>query len=169
METSSYGHLGLEKVFKIAHEKRILVVTLGNELRGDDSLGVKLAEALCKQGLGDKLLNAGIMLENLISVIIRRRPEVVIFVDAIDANLNPGEIVVYDFDEDFKEITPLTTHKLPLKVIAKFIRKELSDVKIFLIGVQVKSYEFGDEMSEEVKSALNKLKVFFRKLLTSTP
>ena len=169
MEASNFDNLKLEEVFKIARGKRVLVVTLGNELRGDDSLGVKLAEALCKQGLGDKLLNAGIMLENLISVIIRKRPEVVIFVDAIDANLNPGEIVIYDFDEGFKEVTPLSTHKLPLKVIAKFIREELSNVKILLIGVQVKSYEFGDEMSDEVKGALNKLEVFFKGLLTSTP
>jgi len=162
----NYKGMRLSELENLVRGRRTLVVTLGNEFRGDDAVGVMLAEYLVEAGYQDVVLNAGIMLENLIALIIRRNPDVIIFVDAIDAKLKPGDIYICRLDETIDEITPLTTHKLPLRFIAKFIKSELPNSELILIGVQAKNYTFGSIMSNEVKNSLEALKQLIRKLLT---
>ena len=59
-------------------------------------------------------------------------------------------------DDGFEDYNVLSTHKIPLKVLAKMFRKEL-DSEIVVIGIQPKNIGFEEKLSEEVEKIKNSL------------
>jgi len=69
---------------------RLTVLGLGNELMGDDGIGVYVVRALGEQALPDdvELIDAGAGGLNLLNVI--ERAEAILAIDAADMNMLPG-------------------------------------------------------------------------------
>ncbi len=132
--------------------KRVVFILVGNELRGDDGLGPLIYRIL---NLKDEtVINAGMAPENFIHRICDMSPQVVVFVDSIDAGLEPGSIIIGDLLELEKKLSILTTHSLPLSLIANFIESFVQKkVEFVLIGVQARTLDIGAEMSLEVVDA----------------
>jgi hydrogenase 3 maturation protease len=145
---------------------RTVVVGVGNEMKGDDGIGIRIAKQLQSDGLQGKdiLIIPAEVPENYIQPIINHRPELLILVDASDFRGKPGEIRSIKDDEISKIFT--NTHSIPLVLFLEAIKKQSPKVKTIFIGIQPKSNAFGKPLSQEVRDAGRKAGEAIRKIVT---
>ena len=142
---------------------RVVVVGVGNDMRGDDGIGVFLAREL-KRETGD---NRGIMIietqvpENFIMPILDFRPDRIIILDSADFKEKPGSFRMIKKDEILQFL--ISTHNMPLTIFLKALEK-LNAEKI-LIGIQPKNLDFGEDLSMEVKKRAGDILEFVRTLI----
>nr|WP_148233439.1 hydrogenase maturation peptidase HycI [Pyrococcus sp. NA2] len=143
---------------------RIVICCIGNELQGDDAFGIlvyrKLKDVVKEEAV---ILNCGTVPENYLGKIVDLKPDLVIFVDAVDFGGKPGEIIMADPEETMGEA--MSTHNLPLKVLTNFIKKN-TNAKVILIGCQPKDIGLFMEVSKEVREAVDKAFNYIIKLLS---
>lgn len=145
---------------------RAVFVFVGNELRGDDGFGPLVYELI---GLKlPILINAGATPEYYTSTIARLNPDALVFVDAIDAGLEPGSIVYGRLEDLEREVVVISTHRMPLSLIAKVIEVSMSRSLVkLLIGVQVGRLGLGEKMSDAVRDAARVVAEAIRGFLAS--
>ncbi|MDD5687755.1 MAG: hydrogenase maturation peptidase HycI [Elusimicrobia bacterium] len=131
----------------------VLIVGIGNSLKGDDGAGCEVIKQL-EGKTNYKLLDVGSAPENYTKKIKEFCPDTIIFIDAVEMKEKPGTIKIIDE----KEISSgfFTTHNMPLNLFLDYI-KEQTKAKIIFIGIQPKSMKFGDKISPPVKKAIEKL------------
>ncbi len=151
--------LNLEK------NKRVVIIGIGSELRGDDSAGLKLINELRGVGLDSEnllLIQAGNMPEKFTSKIKEFDPDNIILIDSVEAGMDPGSVSVVDPSDIVTD--SVSTHKLPLSQLMDYLEKE-TGARVDLVGIQAKDLEVGSELSEEVKDSLKNLaKVLVKEL-----
>ncbi|RLF77350.1 hydrogenase 3 maturation endopeptidase HyCI [Thermococci archaeon] len=154
----------LEKFLKGA--KKVIVCGIGNDTRGDDALGVLIAENLKKKVRNPKvtILNCGEMPESYAGRIIREMPSHVMFIDAVHFNGKPGDLIFADPEGTLGET--YSTHKLPLKLLVGYLKQNLR-AKFILIGIQPKQIGLFQEMSPEVRKSMEALEEALSLLLSS--
>ena len=132
--------------------KKVLICGIGNDMRGDDALGVYIAEGLKKRIKTPNVivLNCGEMPESYTGRIIKEKPTHVIFIDAVHFEGKPGEIIMADPEGTLGEA--YSTHRMPLKLLVGYLKQSL-DAKFTLIGCQPKQAGLFVEMSEEIKKS----------------
>lgn len=138
----------------------VVVVGVGSLLRGDDAAGVLVARAISKRkssGGEARLIavDGGTAPENITSVIIRAHPSHVVFIDAADMGLDPGEAKIIAKIIGRSEIGGMSfsTHSLPLTVIANYLEKSIN-CEVSVIGIQPESTAFGARVSPAVRRAV---------------
>ena len=131
--------------------KRVLIVGVGNRLRGDDALGCILIERLSGKTHAT-LVDADDVPENYLGVIRQAQPELIVFVDAADIGGQPGDIALIGREE----ILPANgwTHNAGLDLTFAYLRSELETTDVLLLAVQPCTNAFGGEISAPVRSAL---------------
>jgi hydrogenase 3 maturation protease len=147
----------------------VLVLGIGNRMRGDDAVGSVVAERLVKEGRVPAL-DCGEMPDNYVGKVWELGPEELIFVDASNFGGAPGEIRVFEEADLMKlECAPLSTHQVPLPMLVGLIRmKEGVARKVRLVGIQPARIEyFQERMSPEVQQAVPKLVALLEKLAGS--
>ena len=141
----------------ITGAKRIAILGVGSELRADDEAGILAAQEL---DISSKEINKTMDFrvffgytapENLSGEIKKYEPTHVLIIDAADMGKKPGETAVFT-PEDSGGIS-FSTHKLPIKVLADYLMQSIN-CKIVVIGIQPKTLEFGEAVSEEVKATV---------------
>ncbi|OYT59451.1 hydrogenase maturation peptidase HycI [Euryarchaeota archaeon ex4484_178] len=128
-----------------------VLMGIGNELRGDDAIGIYVARNFRK--VGWKVIVAGQVPEDFTSEIKNLKPDILIMVDAALMNLPPGEIRIVPAEKIPK--VAFSTHGMPLSFFMEYIEEYVK--RCLLIGIQPKSMEFGVGLSEEVKAAGDEL------------
>ena len=131
--------------------KKTVICGVGNEMRGDDAVGIRAAEFLASSELrgGVSVLICGELPENYLQEIVGFDPECVVMLDAANVGLPPGSIVMIENDEISAQA--LSTHRLPLSFLSKVIASRLDHgFDIFVLGIQIGSYGFGEEMTPDV-------------------
>ncbi|MHC4647512.1 MAG: hydrogenase maturation protease, partial [Planctomycetota bacterium] len=71
---------------------RTVIVGIGNTLKGDDGAGPLICEHLSAAGVSAELIDAGTVPENYIQPIIRKAPENLVIVDAMEFGASPGTV-----------------------------------------------------------------------------
>ncbi len=136
----------------------ILVLGVGNSMKGDDGVGPYVARILmtgdlCHDRSGRRsslhAIDCGTTPENHTSVIRRMRPSRLIIVDAAEMGLAVGACRVIPVER--AGALGLSTHSMPLSLFAAYVGELVPD--ILLIGVQPRSMAFGAAMSEDVRKA----------------
>jgi len=146
--------------------ENFIVVGIGNPLKGDDIVGTLVAEKLIEKSFKDKVINAEAVPENFIDEMISKNPDVIIFVDAIDAGLKPGSILVEELEKAKERNYIFTSHNIPLTLLLNYVKKRLSkNVKAYLVGIQVYETGLGSTPHPKVLEAVKKLVDFFSSLL----
>ena len=135
-----------------ADAKKIVVAGIGNPIRSDDYVGLKIVENL--RGKVPEtvcLLECETVPENYLLEIEKFKPTHVLLVDAAFLELKPGEASLVDA-ERMMDYSAISTHALPLKIFCEHLKKA-TDAKIGLLLIEPKNMEFGEGLSVEVEAA----------------
>ena len=144
----------LEKWF--AGADRVVVAGIGNSIRRDDFLGVKIVQDM--QGKVPKnvcLIECETVPETFMPEIIDFKPSHVLLVDAALLGLKPGEIRLV-FPEQVEAFPAVTTHFLPLRIFCEYITK-MTGAKIAFLLVEPENTEFGEGLTPKVQAVADKL------------
>ncbi|MEM1510289.1 MAG: hydrogenase maturation protease [Desulfurococcaceae archaeon] len=120
----------------------ILVMCLGNPLRGDDIFGLLVFRLLRK--LRVPALYAGATPENVVQLLRKVRPKLIIVVDAL-LGVDEGLFIVRLSDE--QSLLP-SSHSLPLKLLIQ--SSELDPERIIVIGAGAKEISIGSRPNEKI-------------------
>ncbi|MCW3996580.1 MAG: hydrogenase 3 maturation endopeptidase HyCI [Candidatus Bathyarchaeota archaeon] len=157
----------LEKSLKnwfIGAEK-VVVAGIGNPVREDDYVGLKIVEQLQGKLPEDKvlLIEAETVPESYLLDIEEFKPTHVLLIDAAMLGLKPGEARLYDA-EAITNYPAVTTHIFPLRIFCEYI-KRATGAKIALLLVEPRAMEFGEGLSMEAQEAAEKIEKILIKLL----
>ncbi len=134
---------------------RNLVLTVGNEMMGDDAAGPLLARRLRLAPVGDwDVLDAGNTPENCIFKVRELAPERVLIVDAAEMDLPVGATRLIDKAE-IGSLFLLTTHSLPLNYLMESLGEFVPRVE--MIGIQPEIVAFGWPVSTAVMEAVDRI------------
>lgn len=152
-----------ENLAELLKGKKVIIVGVGNRMRGDDGVGSVVAEQL--QALASPnaiVIDAETVPENYLWVLLDAKPDIVLFIDAVDFGGEVGEWI----------LTPLSvlgnkapsTHTVSLKLLGQIL--ESKGVDSWLLAVQPGQIGFGAPMSETVASTAQKLSQMLAQLIT---
>jgi hydrogenase 3 maturation protease len=144
----------LEKWF--AGAERVVVAGIGNPIRRDDFVGVKVVQDL--QGKVPEnvhLIECETVPESFMQEIVDLKPSHVLLIDAAVLRLKPGETRLV-FPEQVTNFPAITTHMLPLRIFCEYITK-MTESKIALLLVEPENTEFGEDLTPEVQKAAEKI------------
>jgi hydrogenase 3 maturation protease len=150
------------KRFSEDHNK-IIFLCIGNDMRADDAIGPLIAENLNKLFLNQPdliVINAETVPENYTGLIRKENPSHIIFIDAVEMNMNPGDIKL--IQKDLIIDYSISTHAMPLSFMIKYL-ESFTDAKMLLIGIQPKNLEMSQNRSLEMKNSLKALTEIMRK------
>jgi hydrogenase 3 maturation protease len=132
--------------------KKVVVAGIGNPIRSDDFIGVKIVQNL--QGkVSEKvcLIECETVPESFTQQMLDFNPTHVLLIDAAILGLQPGEPRLMDA-EHLKDFPAFSTHMLPLRIFCEYITKE-GRAKVCLVLIEPKNTEFGEELTSEVNAA----------------
>lgn len=134
---------------------RVAVVGVGHALRGDDAVGLAVAQHLrpaCGRWL---VVAAGPAPENCTGTLRRFGPDLVLLVDAADLHARPGSIRCVECAQ--LEGLSATTHTLPLSVFAAYLTAEFGCAVSVLAIQPAANNDIGAPLSTEVNRAARQL------------
>ena len=141
-----------EQLNKLRGSKAI-ILGIGNLLKADDGAGPLVCEQLSGK-VSAELIDAGTVPENYIQPIIKKAPQNLLIIDAIDFGGRAGAIKIFK-PEDLRSLI-ISTHTLSPRIFVDMIRKE-TKVDVYFIGIQPAQTQLGQPMSGQVSMAVQRL------------
>ena len=145
------------KVLEKYSPHKIVLIGIGNDLRGDDSAGLVFLQRLksMSEFTGSHFIEVGTNPENYLQKILDLNPEVVVFIDSARWCNKPGAIDWLNSDriDDFK----ISTHTFSIKMVEDFIRTQKS-MDFLYLGIEPLSTRFSEPLSEVVNKSIE---IFF--------
>jgi len=146
---------GIAELGKIFQAQRYMIIGVGNRLAQDDGVGSFLAEELSLLVGKDRVIDAGLMIENYIFSLEKTTPDVVIVIDSVEFGKEPGAIGIFSLDE-FRGVA-ISSHSLSLSQL-KGIFEIMGIKEIIVIGIQPQKLQAGEGLSPRVMRAKENLK-----------
>ena len=144
---------------RLAGTKRLAILGVGSVLRGDDAAGILIVERLMEAFPQEAYPNLSIYAggtapENFSGNLRLFAPDHLLIVDAADAGAEPGSIV----DIPRVEIggPSFSSHMLPLKIMVDYLINE-TGTNVTMLGLQYKDIAFGEDLSPEMREAVDEL------------
>jgi len=146
--------------------RRLAVLGIGNPLRGDDAIGMEILKAL-KRKIPEnvRLFECEMVPENLLNEIEIFNPSHVLMIDAAYFETEAGEARLIPPEKI--PGTTLSTHAMPLSLLAEILRENLK-AKVVLLGVQPEKTEFGENLTPRLQEASREIAGIIRKALEET-
>jgi hydrogenase 3 maturation protease len=136
----------------LANHGKIVVAGIGNPIRMDDFVGVKIVQDLqSKVPKNLHLIECETVPESFMDEIVQLKPSHVLLIDAAVMELKPGEVRLFDV-EKVTSFPAISTHMLPVRVFCEYIT-QLAGAKIALLLIQPGNTEFGEGLTTEVQEA----------------
>ncbi len=166
MPTTTEGSQDIrERLEELIADRKIVLMGVGNEVRGDDAFGVMLGERI-EHRIEPTVFVTHDLPEDYAVKAADLKPDVVLVLDAIDFHGEPGEVHLVAA----KDVppTPGVTHRPSLEMMARFIELD-AGAETWVLGVQPRmdALGVGDEMSEPVARALDELEELLVELLSA--
>lgn len=133
---------------------KIVIVSIGNPLRGDDAIGSYIAKEITNK-INAIVIDCEDSPERYLGEILQNNPDTVIFIDALEMKAEPGSIIFLEA-EDLNRIE-VSTHRTALKLCADYISKNLNS-RIIIVGIQPEDINFGADLSKKVLEAADTIK-----------
>lgn len=150
------GDLKAELEKWLIDRDKIVIAGIGNPIRQDDYVGLKIVEDLQgKVPVKVCLMECETVPESYLLDIEQFKPTHVLLIDAAFLGLKPGSASLFDAQK-IVDFPAITTHVLPLKVFCEYV-KQSTGAKIGLLLIEPKSMEFGEGLSVEVQDAAQKI------------
>lgn len=148
----------------IKNSREVVIAGIGNPIRSDDFIGVKIVQDLKnKVHKRVKLFECETVPESFLEPIIELNPTHIILIDAAYLGLKPGNNKLIK-PEQIINFSSITSHILPLRVFCEFIKKT-TNAKIILLLIEPKNTDFGEELSSEIQESSEQLVKFLIKML----
>ena len=128
---------------------KTLIVGIGNTLKGDDGAGSVVCEKLAGK-ICAEVIDAGTVPENFIHPIIKKAPQNLLIVDAIDFGASPGTIRV--FMPEQLDSSVISTHTLSPRLFADMVCQSIK-VDVYFLGIQPAQIKLGQSISPQVSRA----------------
>ena len=131
-----------------------IILGIGNILKGDDAIGPMICEKLKAEKISAEIIDAATVPENYIQTIIKKSPQNLLIIDAIDFSAEPGTIKLFET----KQLNSLviSTHTLSPKIFIDMIRESI-DLNVYILGVQPSQTKLGSPVSQEINKAIDDL------------
>lgn len=138
---------------------RICIIGIGNDLRGDDSVGLVIARRLsaekCFGSVPNLLiLEGGPAPENQTGKLRAFQPKLVLFIDAAHLDEPPGAIHLIPLDAI--DGMSASSHSLPLSMLGHYIISEFG-CQVEVLGIQPAQNEVDTELSPSVCVAVDEI------------
>jgi hydrogenase 3 maturation protease len=143
----------LRQLNKLRGSKTV-ILGIGNVLKGDDGAGPLLCQKLLKAGISAEVIDAGTVPENYIQSIIKKAPQSLLIVDAIDFAASPGSVRIFE-PEKLSSLV-ISTHTLSPRLPVDMICKSI-EVDVHFVGIQPAQTQLGQPITPQVNQALQKL------------
>jgi hydrogenase 3 maturation protease len=141
--------------FKEVLNKKLAVIGVGSELRGDDGVGPYLCEKLSDLNSDNFLsITGGLVPENFTSELRKFKPDLVILIDAALMDKQIGSLDIIKINESMG--ISFSSHSIPLSVLGKYISKYIG-AEVYVLGIQACNLNFGSDISNEVKETADKI------------
>ena len=132
---------------------KVVIVGIGNIMRGDDGFGPALIENLAGK-VNAACIDAGTAPENYLGKVAKEKPDTILLADAVHLDLAAGEYEILRKSEILNH--GLTTHDISPSMLIEFLEKE-TDADVYLLGVQPEDISFGSEMSKRIKRSVSEI------------
>lgn len=138
--------------------KKIGIIGLGNPLRQDDGIGIKLIEKLVKKknrfSQNIEFIDGGTGGISLIHLFAKF--DIVLLIDAIDFNAKPGDFKFFKIDDKVysdKNIN-FTTHEENILNVLKIFEKIYEKPELYMFGIQPKKIDFKNKLTKELDNKI---------------
>jgi hydrogenase 3 maturation protease len=128
---------------------KVMLVGIGNELRGDDAVGLSVARLL-RGAPGAGVLEAADAPENHLGRMVRELPDTVLLIDAAHLGRPPGEFEI--LDPACLDGACLTTHAMPLAELSGIISSQ-TGAAVHVLGIQPACLRIGSPLSDDLRRA----------------
>ncbi|MEM2088063.1 MAG: hydrogenase maturation protease [Thermoproteota archaeon] len=143
----------------LAGARRLIVLGIGNELRGDDAAGLLVARALkISNSERFKAVECGVSVEDCIDYALGEKPSHLLIVDAFP----DGETMVLLDIADLESRMPVSTHAIPLPVLLEAFGKPV-ETSVKILGIGVENFKLGSTVSKECLKIVRKVSEAIRK------
>ncbi len=133
---------------------RTLIVGIGNILKGDDGAGPLVCEQLGRAKICADLIDAGTVPENYIQPIIKKAPQSLLVIDAIDFGASPGTIRIFELEQLNSHV--VSTHTLSPRLFADMVCQYIK-LDVYFVGIQPAQIQLGKSISSQVSQAIQHL------------
>ena len=149
----------------LAGAEKIVVAGIGNPIRTDDFVGVKIVQDL-KDKVSERvyLIECETVPESFLQPIVEFNPTHVLLIDAAILELKPGETRLVS-PERIADFPAISTHMLPLRIFCEYLTAT-TKAKIALLLVEPKNVEFGEGLTPDVQAAAEKITNILLKLFS---
>jgi hydrogenase 3 maturation protease len=132
--------------------ERIVIAGIGNPIRMDDFVGVKIVQDL-KGKVSEKvyLIECETVPESFIQQIVDFNPTHILLIDAALLGLEPGDSRLIGL-EKLTNFPALSTHMLPLRLFYEYLNKT-TKAKIVLLLIEPKKTDFGEGLTPEIEAS----------------
>lgn len=163
--------IGSERKGESRDEFRLILVGIGNEMRRDDGAGIavlrqiesviagEVPEGGIRKRAEDDILfvYGGEAPEDRVDELISAGPTHVLFFDAADLGLEPGDAAFLPREElERLSTASVSTHKLPLMLTVVLIERD-TGARCALVGIQPGDVGFGEGLSAPVATAVERV------------
>jgi hydrogenase 3 maturation protease len=140
----------------LSDAERIVVAGIGNPIRMDDFVGVKIVQEL-RGKVSERvyLIECETVPESYIQQIIDFNPTHILLIDAAILGLKPGELRLV-YPEQLTNFSTFSTHMLPLRIFCEYLSKT-TKAKIILLLVEPEKADFGEGLTLVLRSAAQRI------------
>lgn len=150
-----------------SNSERIIIVGIGNPIRGDDFVGLKITQDL--RGKIPKsvyLIECETVPESYTQIIVDFDPTHIMLIDAAVMGKKSGESVLIE-PESLPVFSAISTHALLLRIFCDFLSKN-TRAKIALLLIEPDQTSFGENLSPSVEDSAKRIVNLFLKILSSS-
>ena len=142
--------MGLEEQLAERLRGVVVVMGIGNFLRGDDAAGSFIAQQIASAP-GVFVIDAEECPENYVTAIANCRPDAIVLLDSVDMRSEPGSAALLDREQlvDYWS----STHRAPISLLMSVL--ELATrARVFAIGIQPAHLDYLKPMTSEVEASV---------------
>lgn len=141
---------------------KVIILGMGNSMRGDDTSGVELAKRL-RGKVPAEVFECGTKIDNFINLITDARPDAILIIDSYDFKEKAGSMKLMKM-RDMEKMSFMAYADSTRAFIDSLILKSRADIA--LLGIQPSHNKLNLEMSKEVQEAIAKLEEIVTKIFS---
>jgi len=140
------------------------IVGIGNVLKGDDGAGPLVCQQLRRAKVCAELIDASTVPENYIQPIIKKAPQNLLIIDAMDFGASAGTIDIFKPEQLNSSV--FSTHTLSPRLFVDMVRQNI-EVDVYFVGIQPAQTQLGQSISPQVSQAIQWLTRAFTEIFPS--